>query len=312
MFCHKLKITNTSRSFLKWTLLSSLLLLISAVLFVLVVSMYSVNPFPERVPERDGFLIVHMTDLHVSSQAHESRKSTPLHHKVILGGYKLHRINHYYSKEVLNKAVNLINNRINPDLVVISGDLADSRFDNVAYEYIHQKLQSLSPDYSVVLGDHDLPADQNTALAEKWFTTGPALQQTGPFRVIELPPYPTKKDMAWLKKTLDQNSDKEIIINHHRMLKASPLMNLLSKIYVPSILSPKNKEILELIESQPHIRLVLTGHSHTNYTTRKNGKVFITTSSLAEYPFEIRLIWLTEEGVESSIYSVFSQRRDMP
>lgn len=270
------------------------------------------NPFPDSVPEREGFLIVHMTDLHVSSQAPESWKSTPLHHKVILGGYKLHRINHYYNKEMLHRAVNLINDRINPELVVISGDLADSRSDKAAYEYVHQELQSLSTDYSVVLGDHDLSPDQNKAWAEKWFSRGPNLQETGSFRIIELPPYPTKKDVAWLKRKLDQDSDKKIIINQHRMLKAPPLMNLLSKIYVPSILSPKNKEILELIESHPHIRLVLTGHSHTNYTTRKNGKVFITTSSLAEYPFEIRLIWITEEGIESSIYSVFSQRSDIP
>jgi 3',5'-cyclic AMP phosphodiesterase CpdA len=257
----------------------------------------------------DKLLIVHLTDLHVSSTAAKQRK-TPFTHKIIVSGFKLHRVDLYNSRKYLNRAVRLLNEKIKPDLVLITGDIANKKSDTLAYRWAFEELQKLNCPYFTVLGDHDEEKDGARNEEQTWFKHERFSRMFQNYKIIGLPPYPGDKDIEWLRKELDNSKESEVIICHHRMLKASFLMKILSKMYVSTLLSPKTKELLHLIGRYDNIRLVLTGHSHTNYVKKKKNTTFVTTASLAEYPFEMRLIWLNRETVKTKVYSILPKKKD--
>jgi 3',5'-cyclic AMP phosphodiesterase CpdA len=252
------------------------------------------------------FLIVHLTDLHLSTKVTRP-SSTPFTHKIIISGFKLHRPDLYNSEKFLIKTVELLNNEIKPNLVLITGDIADDNADTKAYHEAFNELQKLNSPYFVVLGDHDIAEDGTINKEQIWFKTEPFSEVVHGYKIIGLPPFPDNKDIDWLKNELDNSKETEVIICYHRMLKASFLMKLLSKLYCPTLLSPKSKELLQLFSQYDNIRLVLTGHSHTNYVFDRKHARYITTSSLAEYPFEMRLIWVDDKNIKTKVYSIFKK-----
>lgn len=232
--------------------------------------------------------------------------SMPFTYKIRLFGYKFHRLDLYNSKKFLNKAVDLINNKIKPGLVIITGDIADDKTDTEAYRWAFNELQKLNVPYVVVLGDHDVDKDGTKNKEQSWFKPGPFSGIFQGYKIIGLPPFPGDKDIDWLKSELDRSKEREVIVCHHRMLKAPFLMKVFSKLSCP-VRAPGAKEILQLFSKYDNIRLVLTGHSHTNYVSNKKNTKYITTSSLAEYPFELRLIRIDDKNITTKVYSIFKK-----
>ena len=141
---------------LKRKLITAFTLLSLPFMTIFALSAHSVKCYPSHVQRKQGeFLIVHLTDLHLSTRA-KIEKSTPITHKIIISDYKLHRVNLYQSINLFTKAIQLINNAIQPDILVISGDLVNNREDTKAYEFIYEELKKLKCPYFIVLGDHDV------------------------------------------------------------------------------------------------------------------------------------------------------------
>jgi len=232
----------------------------------------------------------------------------PFTHKIRLFGYKFHRLDLYNSKRLLTKAVDLINNEIKPGLVLITGDIVHDKSDTEAYRWAFNELQKLNVPYVVVPGDHDIDKDGTKNKEQSWFKPGPFPVVYQKYKIIGLPPFPSDKDIDWLKSELDRSKEYEVIVCHHRMLKIPFIMKVFSKLSCP-VRAPGAKKILRLLSQYDNIRLVLTGHSHTNYVSTHyvSGKKkikYITTTSLAEYPFEIRLIWISDKDITTKVYSI--------
>lgn len=267
--------------------------------------MCSIKRLPISIEKDDKFLIVHMTDVHLSTKVTRP-SSTPVTHKIIPLGYKIYRKDLYNSKKYFNKAVELINNEIKPDLVLITGDIAHDKTDTKAYLLAFNELQKLNSPYVAVLGDHDVDEDGTKNEEQSWFKSEPFSEICQEYIIIGLPPFPDDKDINWLKNELERSKGSEVIICLHRMLKAPFLWKILSKLSCPKgLLAPSAKELLLLFSKYDNIRLVLTGHSHANYVFEKKNTKYITTSSLAKHPFKIRLIWLDKKNLKTEVYSIF-------
>lgn len=118
--------------------------------------------------------------------------------------------------------------------------------------------------------------------------------------------------LDWLTKELE--SDREtltFVITHHPIA---------SKAEYP-IISPRDlgaphrrlgpvwqklfptyhKEVLEILESAPNVKIVFTGHWHINDITRVNNLYHVKTSSLIEYPFEYRIVSVSDHFLDISV-----------
>lgn len=62
-----------------------------------------------------------------------------------------------------------------------------------------------------------------------------------------------------------------------------------------------HKEVLDLLESAPNVKVVFTGHWHINDITRVNNLYHVKTSSLIEYPFEYRVVSVFEKFMDISV-----------
>jgi hypothetical protein len=88
----------------------------------------------------------------------------------------------------------------------------------------------------------------------------------------------------------------------HRMLYASWLMQAFSKrTYGSMLLSPDRDTILEVLGKSSDRWLVLCGHSHTNYETTRGNITEFCTSSLAEYPHELRILNVKGGDVRTAV-----------
>lgn len=258
-----------------------------------------------------GFLIVHITDTHVSSIPSEEQK-TPFWHKIIINDFKLHRVNRSISGRNLQKSIRLINNTIKPDLVVVSGDLVDNMADTDGYHQVACDLGRLDCAWLAVMGDHDATEAGDYNRVQHYFSPRPESIEVNGFIVIGLPPFPTPDDLNWLRVQLRRCGNTPVVLVHHRMIVASPLMNLLSKIYCPTLLSSASGELLNIVSQHDNIRAVLTGHAHTNHAVKIHNTLLATTASTAEYPYEIRLVSISGPEVHTKVFSIYEADESMP
>jgi predicted phosphodiesterase len=287
-----------------------LLIILTGLLFLLYYNIFR-KQIPSIVDQNNHFLIVHMTDLHISSQNIKS-VPTPDIKKFFLTRYKLHHLDLYHNKKNLTKAIDHINNTIKPDLVLITGDIVNFRNDTHAYFWAYNELIRLNYPWFPVAGDHDITEGGLKNNDQVWFETRPFSRTIQNYRIIGLPPFMDDKSFIWLRNELDNSKNFQVIIFQHRMMKATWIMNLLTKIYCSSLTAPRADELFELFDQYQNIRIVLCGHSHINYSFKRNDTCYLTTSSLAEFPFEFRLIWIGDDNLKTKIYSVYPENEKIP
>ena len=257
-------------------------------------------------------VIVHITDTHLSSDPN-GPVATPWIHKIIIDGYKLHRKCLGKSVALFEEAVRLVNEKVHPDLVVITGDIVDRANDVKAWKEADRIIREIESPVLVVQGDHDAPA--GAKMFEKY--CGPLYRETvigeTPFFVL-----PFNADEATLRRfgrdfagTPSRTGLKVLCI--HRMLKASWLMRKLSKaFYCPTLLSPHRAWLLKMLHGSKDKVLVLCGHSHTNYVSRDGNILHVCTSALVEYPHEIRVLYVTGNRVRDRVLRLSRLRKMKP
>jgi len=285
---------------------------IAAALFVAGVAWFAVAAWRNRDGRNADLVVVHLTDLHLSTRPNGAT-DTPWTHKIIIGGYKLHRKCLGRSVELFEEAVRLVNEKVHPDLVVITGDIVDQAKDINAWKAAARIIREIRAPVLVVQGDHDAPAGPETF--EKY--CGP-LYRTAVIKGVPFFVLPFNADEATLNRfehdcagTTSASGLKVLCI--HRMLKASWLMRKLSKaFYCPTLLSPHRARLLRTLRNSQDNVLVLCGHSHTNYVSRDGNILHVCTSSLAEYPHEMRVLRITGRRVESRVLRLSALRKKQP
>jgi len=238
-------------------------------------------------------VIVHITDTHLSSDPN-GPVATPWIHKIIIDGYKLHRKCLGKSVALFEEAVRLVNEKVHPDLVVITGDIVDRANDVKAWKEADRIIREIESPVLVVQGDHDAPAGPE--MFEKH--CGPLYRTTTvkgtPFFVL-----PFNADNATLNRFESDLARTESgsglkVLCVHRMLKAAWLMRKLSKAFCcPTLLSPRRAQLLKVLRSCQDRVLVLRGYSHTNYVNRDGNILHVCTSALVECPHEMRVLRLS-------------------
>lgn len=264
-----------------------LCLLASAVIAASAVSCVSVRP--ARILRKPADLtIVHLTDLHLSTRA-DGAVTTPWTHRIAIGGYKLHRKCLGKSIALFEQAIELINSTIRPDVVVITGDIVDRGSDRAAFEQASALVRRLQCPVVVVEGDHD-PCGKEHPFTQ-YFGDRDGVKTVNGYDLLFLPYNAPDAALDRLQKGLDRENAAGLrILCLHRMLRTSLLMDLLRRKYGVILLSPRKDELLPMLEQSGGPVLVLCGHSHTNYTERDGNITHVCTSSLAEYPHEMRIV----------------------
>lgn len=241
------------------------------------------------MPEKADLTVVHMTDLHLDSNGKVSE--TAWTHKIEVGGYKLHKPCTAKSFELLEKSVAYINSKVKPDVVVITGDLINRRDDLEAMKKGRDILSRLNCPFIVARGDHEFPRKPGEeALFGSVFGELDGIQNIKGFDFVYLSYEDDKKNLEKLEKFTEKTGSPISFLCLHRMLFTSWCMDGLGKIYCRTLTAPDSEEILEMLERSPCAWVVLCGHSHTNYESSEGKVMEFCTSSLAEYPHEIRVI----------------------
>jgi len=258
---------------------------------------------PDRIIDRPADLtIVHLTDLHLSTKAN-GNVETPWTHKIMVGGYKLHRKCLGRTASLLEQAVQAINTRIQPDVVVITGDIVDRGSDEVAFEKARELIRQIQCPVIVAEGDHDVAGKRHPF--EQYFGERDGVRTVKGHELLFIPFAPSQATLARLEgRTTGSRSKGLKVLCMHRMLRASPLMKKLSKKYCSTILSPSRDAVLAMLKDSDGQFLVLCGHSHTNYRKTDGNILHLCTSSLAEYPHELRIVKITDGKIANKVLRI--------
>ena len=275
-----------------------------------------------RAEQRSSFInnaaeltIVHFTDTHLSTLSREAKKTkTPWTHKFSVDGYKLHHKVLGRSKALLEKAVRVTNRIIKPDVVILTGDVVDKAHDRRAFKEAAAQLNRIDAPVLLVQGEHD--ASDNNNYYHTFFGDFNRTKRIKGFRFFLLPQKPDENRLQNLEEKLaDPDARSPLILATHRMLYTSTLMKTLSNLYTSaSLVPPRREAILRTLNRARKPILVLCGHSHTNYRECRDNIHLLSTSSLVEYPHELRLIKIGENGrIRTRLYplSEFSSEEEL-
>jgi Icc protein len=174
-----------------------------------------------------------------------------------------------------------------PDLVVITGDLAD-RGEPEAYRHLRALLASLKAPYCVIPGNHDRHAEFRRAFADHDYlpSDGPFIQYVidgHPLRIVAVDsciPGMTRgrlcaERLDWLDRTLAAQSSKPtLVIMHH-----APLRTGLTHYDEVALEDPEPLEAV--IRRHPQVERILCGHVHRAIQQRFGGTILSTCPSTA-------------------------------
>lgn len=168
---------------------------------------------------------------------------------------------------------------LNPDYLVISGDLCYHQGEKEVYDWIRPQIESLGFPYEVMAGNHDHSETLAHAFgrqleyspdglyyARQWQGQTVLFMDSAPHQIFG-------PQLAWLKSQLDQLSgDLTLFIHHPPTLVGTPFMDLNHAL--------KNREpLLEILSTYPHPVSIFCGHYHVERTVRwKNLSIHVTPS----------------------------------
>ncbi len=251
------------------------------------------------LPEKAGLTIVHLTDLHLDTRGTVAH--TPWTHKIAVGGYRLHRPCTAKAFGYLEQAVLQIRGTVNPDVVVVTGDVVNRRDDIEALKRGASILSRLQCPVVVVQGDHDiLGRGENSTAWNDLFGAAHGCTLVGNTRFFFLP---FAKDEAAFADILQamrtvSGRDKIHFLCLHRMLWAPRLMDVLAKrLHGCSVLDPDQKKIVEAMDASGVRWVVLCGHSHTDHCRTRGNMMHLCAPSLAEHPHTFRVIKIKDGQV---------------
>ena len=205
-------------------------------------------------------------------------------------------------KKAIQKA-----NRLNPDIVVISGDMINKPIES-EFDTFLNIAKGFNTDYYPILGNHDVGVGgglSKKTIIDKLNKNCPwlNLSQTNYFVIkdeyififmdgtndneVTSKGTFSKEALQFLDKTLSLYQDKKAIIVQH-----FPLM--------PPFKSASHEitnryEYLDIIDRHQNIIMVLSGHYHASKSTERNNVLYITTPSLIEYPHAFRYLTVNSD-----------------
>lgn len=169
--------------------------------------------------------------------------------------------------------------KLQPDHLVVSGDLCYRVGELAIYQWIKNHLDGLNLPYDLISGNHDDPVlmanvfalEQELKKGELYFT-----KKVGTYTVLFMDTttgWVSDEQLRWLGAQLGQLNERAIIFMHHPPLSGGvPFMDQEHAL--------KNKEaVQEILFQHPYQICIFTGHYHVEKTiTKQNVTVQITPS----------------------------------
>lgn len=169
---------------------------------------------------------------------------------------------------------------VQPDLVIISGDLAEDEGEIGAYRWIKKELETLEVPCLLMSGNHDITTimakemDLELSLSNKLVGT----YEIGNFNIIYLDSsedFVSKDQLEWMKNQVKHSSKEPLIFVHHPPTLADCR-------FMDTLYPMKNhEEFWECVKSTKKVKHIFCGHYHTDKTFEKDGiMVYICPSTL--------------------------------
>ncbi len=209
-------------------------------------------PLFAEEPATKPLRLVHLSDLHVCHVEKNPPGRFP--------GDPLAR-DLVRSRELLHKAVEQIH-KLKPDVVVVTGDLANWGNDLASLQEAKAELDQLACPYCPVIGDHDRPETFEQVFPGKLNYTF----DLGRWRLVALGIRRGQIDqesLAWLADVLAKSAGRRVVILTHRPLYCDPLTTqLATKLYSVKLTPGNADQTLDLLRKHAEVQLVLSGHAH--------------------------------------------------
>ena len=191
-------------------------------------------------------------------------------------------------------------NKIKPNLVIHTGDLTQNGTDKEMNE-VYKTLSLLESPWYVLMGDHDYDRNQGKYYYQVFKERNHSVGFKG-WKLLIISIYPGGKDWLFMQEELREKEP--TILFTHRLIYASPLAKGIAMVSCKTnLLSPQWRNLAYRIRSNPQIKMVVSGHSHSNFLWEKDGVYYISTSSLTEVPHQFRVIEVYPDTIETYLYT---------
>lgn len=269
--------------------------LTAAVTVLVVLCVSPAVAVPPASQDTPTLRIVQITDIHASQVKQNPRSrypGDPLTNDLVR------------SLPILRATVEYVNQRIRPDVVVVTGDLTDRGDDLASLREVKTCLDRLMCRYHPVIGDHDRREVYEQVFAGK-LDYG---VDCGRWRLVALDANRGRLEpgtLQWLRGDLAGHRDRDTILLLHRpIVLDEPTQRLAKDIYsVPPILE-NAADVQKLLGISPQVKLVLCGHIHVPSDATAGGIRFLATPALAIKPPCVRLIEISKSQIASHLLTI--------
>lgn len=243
-----------------------------------------------------------ISDIHISVLGN--------HHDMVSG----------YSPDFLRRTIAHLNQVGDLDFVLITGDLLDTAHPEELARF-QDIIGLLNRPYYVIPGNHDISPD-GKGLSRLQFARhfNPQLEtrpagdgQLGYWSVAVAPEVQLigldsvrtedwggiidAPQLAWLEHELPAHTHKLVILAVHHPLH--PLAPLDSHPDWTNFVCDNSPQLLALLDRNPQVKLVLTGHHHLTRADRVGGRLHLACPALAGYPCAYRDLRLTRQSADT-------------
>lgn len=268
------------------------------------------EPPTEKAPvEKPLFTLAHLSDTHCTVTKANRSKRFSGDPRYLLGVKLEHWKDLVHSFQVLAGTVDFLNEEVQPDLVVVTGDLTDRGRPLSDMRQVKSILDGLDCPYYPVMGDHDL--GKSVAAFEKDRDENSYVQVFGKrcysfdhegwhFSIVGI--YPDDAELEWLEKDLDANATRPTVFCTHRLVICPEFVRRAAKrSHGVELLMPRAEDVKALIAAHPSVVLVLSGHIHVNLELVDPGlqALCLSTDALGEVPHEFRILRFYADRAET-------------
>ena len=218
-----------------------------------------------------------------------------------LGKYAFHWRDSANSFPILESTLEYINQKIKPDFLIHSGDITEcGKLSNL--EDAKKLLAKLNCSCYPLMGDNDGKAHSHSDYVKVFGQRCYSFNFQN-WHIIILSAHPDNAELDWLKKDLSGNVEKPIIFATHHLIVGNFVLWLIEKCLRIEMFMPRAREVLKILKDNSNVRLVLSGHCHTNFHWKKYGIDFISTAALVETPHRFKLFQVYRDKMIMTLFT---------
>jgi len=256
----------------------------------------------EKAPGKENliFKFVHITDTHCISNAKFKKEPKNI---IQIGPYRAHWKDSYHSFLILEKTIEYINEKIKPSFLVHTGDISENgNFNDLKKS--REILRKLNCPFYIIKGDHDGIKNKNF---EKIFKKRCYSTSYNGWHFIFVSIYPDEEEIEWIKKDISKHSQKPTVFLTHRLIICDNLTSSLVKKFYGNIplLMEKADFFRSFLKESKNVKLVISGHIHTNLHYKENGINFISTTALLEIPHQFRVFEFYKNMIKIKLLTAY-------